>query len=135
MAKLLWLVRPMYNTRFRYPKVATFRGVLDISLGGEVQPGLSYPDPPLFKTEFLFLIPCLRHLTQTPPKNCCSLVRRTYAQAVYGPRKDTLFKTIINKIDSLIKAKKRIKSIPCLIQKSRKTYPGWPHITPPPPPP
>ena len=24
--------------------------------------------------------------------------------------------------------KKKIKSIPCLRQKSRKTYPGWPHV-------
>ena len=49
------------------------RGVLDISLGREVQPGPSFPDPlktnitdfpTLFKTEFQFLIPCLRHLTR-----------------------------------------------------------------------
>ena len=44
--------------------------------------------PTLFKTEFRFLIPCLRHKTEK--KFCCSLVRRTYAQAVYRPRKDTL---------------------------------------------
>ena len=45
-------------------------GVLDIFLGGEVRLGPSYPDlfmtniadfPTLFKTEFRFLIPCLRH--------------------------------------------------------------------------
>ena len=36
---------------------------------------------------------------------CCSLVRRTYAQAVYRPRKDTMFKTNIDKIDSLFKTK------------------------------
>ena len=59
----------------------------------------------LFKTEFRFLIPCLRHLTRNQKKNCCSLVRRTYAQAVYRPRKDTLFKTKIDKIDTLIKTK------------------------------
>ena len=67
--------------------------------------------PTLFKTE----------------KFCCSLVCGTYAPAVYRPRKDTLFKTNIDKIDSLIKTK-MIKSIPCLRQKSRKTYPGWPYV-------
>ena len=69
--------------------------------------------PTLFKTEFRFLIPCLRHLTRNHTlcktivnkKNCCSLVRRTYAQAVHRPRKDNLFKTKIDKIDTLIKRK------------------------------
>ena len=87
-------------------------GVLDISLGGEMRPGPSYRDlfttkiadfPTLFKTEFRFLIPCLRHKTEK--KICCSLVRRTYAQAVYRPRKDTLGLT-----------QKLIKLIPCLRQ-------------------
>ena len=59
--------------------------------------------PTLFKTEFRFLIPCLRHLTRN--HTLCSLVRRTLAQAVYGPRKDTLFKTKIDKIDTLFKTK------------------------------
>ena len=109
--------------------------------------------PILFRTEFRFLIPCLRHLTrnhtlcktviniETLPylihwqsQNCLhldqqtrSLVRRTYAQALYRPRKDTSFETKIDKIDTLIR-QKMIKSIPCLRQKSRKTYPGWPHV-------
>ena len=64
--------------------------------------------PTLFKTQFRFLIPCLRHLTRNNKKKkqiCCSLLRRTYAQAVYGPRKDTLFKTKIDKIDTLFKTK------------------------------
>ena len=64
--------------------------------------------PTLFKTEFRFLIPCLRHLTRNKKKKkkiCCSLLRRTYAQAVYRPRKDTLFKTKIDKIDTLFKTK------------------------------
>ena len=61
--------------------------------------------PTLFKTEFRFLIPCLRYLTRDPKKFCCSLVRRTYAKAVYRPRKDTLFKTKIDKIDTMIKTK------------------------------
>ena len=76
-------------------------GILDISLGGEVLCGPSYPDPTLFKTniadfptlfkaEFQFLIPCVRHL---------SCLRQ-----------------------------KLINSIPCLRQKSQKTYPGWLHI-------
>ena len=50
-------------------------GVLDISLGGELRPGpaphilTSFKTkiadfPTLFKTEFRFLIPCLRHLTR-----------------------------------------------------------------------
>ena len=36
---------------------------------------------------------------------CCSIVRRTYVQAVYRPRKNALFKTKIDKIDILIKTK------------------------------
>ena len=85
--------------------------------------------PTLFKTEFRFLIPCLRHLTRNHTlcktivnkKICCSLVRRTYAQAVHRPRKDNLFKTKIDKIDTLIKRKN--DKIDTLI-----TYPGWPHV-------
>ena len=74
--------------------------------------------PTLFYTEFRFLIPCLRHLTRNHTlcktiinietlsylKNYLQLdqqsrrlVRRTYARAVYRPRKDTLFKTKIDK--------------------------------------
>ena len=45
-----------------------------------------------------------------------SIVRRTYAQAVYRSRKDTLFKTKSDKFDTLFKPK------------SRKTYPDWPHV-------
>ena len=54
-------------------------------------------------------------------------IRRTYAQAVYHPRKDTLSKTKIDKLNTPIKTK-MMKSIPSLRQKSRKTYPGWPHV-------
>ena len=52
-------------------------GVLDISLGGEVRPGphtltlfkIKIADfLTLFKTEFRFLIPCLRHLTRNSQK-------------------------------------------------------------------
>ena len=54
--------------------------------------------PTLFKAEFRVLIPCLRQSYNS-----------TYAQAVYRPRKDTLFKTKIDKIDTLIKTKKNDK--------------------------
>ena len=86
------------NNHNKIEKCLPRGGVLDISLGGKVRPGPSYPDPfktkiadfpTLFKTEFRFLIP----------------IRRTYAQAVYRPRKDPLFKTRIDKIDTMIKTK------------------------------
>ena len=57
-------------------------GVLDISLGGEVRPGphtltlfkTKIADfLTLFKTEFRFLIPCLRHLTRNQ-KNIFAVV-------------------------------------------------------------
>ena len=55
--------------------------------------------PTLFNTEFRFLIPCLRHLTRNQKQNCCSLVRKTYAQTVYRPNDkiNTLSKTKIPK--------------------------------------
>ena len=77
--------------------------------------------PTLFKTEFRFLIPCLRHLTRnhTLCKTRINIESSSYlihwqsqnylqldhrvTQAVYRPRKDTLFKTKIDKIDTLIK--------------------------------
>ena len=55
--------------------------------------------PTLFKTEFRFLIPCLRHLIS---------IRACKNFAVYRPRKDILLKT------------KNDKPIPWLRQKSRK---------------
>ena len=57
--------------------------------------------PTHFKTEFRFLIPCLGHLTQ--------------------------FKTKIDKSIPWLR-QKMVNSIPCSRQKSRKTYPGWPHV-------
>ena len=81
--------------------------------------------PTLFKTEFRFLIPCLRHLTQNHTlcktiinieslsylihyfgnhKTIYSLINRV-TQAIYRPRKDTLFKSKIDEIDTLIKTK------------------------------
>ena len=66
--------------------------------------------PTLFKTEFPFLIPCLRRLTRN--HTLCSLVRRPYAQDVFRPRKDILIKTKIDKIDILIKTKKWLNGYP-----------------------
>ena len=74
--------------------------------------------PTLFKTEFRFLIPCLRHLIN---------IRACKNFAVYRPRKDILFKTKIDKSIPWLR-QKMINSIPCLRQKSRKTYPGWLHV-------
>ena len=64
------------------------RGVLDISLGGEVFKTNIADFSTLFKTEFRFLIPCLRHLIN---------IRACKNFAVYRPRKDILFKTKIDK--------------------------------------
>ena len=77
----------------------------------------------LFKTNIAdfptrFLIPCLRHLIN---------IRAWKNFAVYRPRKDILFKTKIDKSIPWLR-QKMIISIPCLRQKSRKTYPGWPHV-------
>ena len=74
--------------------------------------------PTLFKTEFRFLIPCLRHLIN---------IRACKNFAVYRPRKDIPFKTKIDKSIPWLR-QKMINSIPCLRQKSRKTYSGWPHV-------
>ena len=112
-------------------------GVFDISLCGKLWPGrhtltlckTKIADfPILFKTEWRFLIACVRHLTRNhaPCKTminknfCCSLVRRTYAQAVYRPRKDTMFMTNIDKIDSLFKTNcgPAVIPWPCVRQKS-----------------
>ena len=96
--------------------------------------------PTLFKTEFRFLIPCLRHLTQN--HTLCETINNieTLSYLIHWQSQnylqlfktkidkiDTLIKTKIDKIDTLIKTKKlMIKSIACLRQKS--TYPGWPHV-------
>ena len=74
----------------------------------------------LFKTEFRFLLPCLRHLIN---------IRACKNFAVYRPRKDILFRTKIDKSIPWLRQKK-INSITCLRQKSRKTYPGWPPHVP-----
>ena len=61
--------------------------------------------PTLFKTEFRFLIPCLRQKSLI----IVIIIRLFIVQ---------------EKIPCL--RQKLIKSVPCLRQKSRKTYPGWP---------
>ena len=66
--------------------------------------------PGLFKTEFRFLTPCLRHLINI--RDCKNF-------AVYRPRKEILFKTKIDKSIPWLR-QKMINSIPCLRQKSRK---------------
>ena len=87
--------------------ISVTRGVLDISLGVRCSPATHTMTlfktkiadfPTLFKTDFQFLMPCLSHLPETK-KNIIltiltSLVHRTYAQAVYRPRKDTLKRKI-----------------------------------------
>ena len=78
--------------------------------------------PTLFKTEFRFLIPCL-----SQRKSILINIRACKNFAVYRPRKDILFKTKIDKSIPWLR-QKMINSIPCLKQKSRKTYPGWPHV-------
>ena len=78
--------------------------------------------PNLFKTEFRFLIPCL-----SQRKSILINIRACKNFAVYRPRKDILFKTKIDKSIPWLR-RKMINSIPCLRQKSRKTYPGWPHV-------
>ena len=102
--------------------------------------------PTLFKTELQFLIPCLR-LQEVVWLSCCVInagnlmcvvsmpkstesiliTRACENFAVHRPRKDILFKTKIDK-PILSLRQKMINSIPCLRQKSRKTYPGWPHV-------
>ena len=67
--------------------------------------------PTLFKTEFRFLIPCLRHLTRN---HTLSYLIHWQSQqsneelitlSIRSPRKDILFKTKIDKSDTLIKTK------------------------------
>ena len=67
--------------------------------------------PTLFKTEFRFLIPCLRHLIN---------IRTCKNFAVYRPRKDILFKTKNDKFDTLFKTKIP-KNIPWLAARPIKS--------------
>ena len=74
--------------------------------------------PTLFKTEFRFLIPCLRHLTRN--HTLCETINNieTLSYLIHWQSQNylRLFETKIDKIDTLIKTK-MIKSIPCLRQK------------------
>ena len=104
-------------------------GLLDISLGGKVRRGLltlfktNIADfPTLFNTEFRFLMPCL-----SQRKSILINIRACKNFAFYRPRKDILFKTKIDRSIPWLR-QKMINLIPCLRQKSRKTYPGWPHV-------
>ena len=79
------------------------------------------PEPSIFK--FDHLVPCL-----SQRKSILINIRACKNFAVYRPRKDILFKTKIDKSVPWLRQKK-INSIPCLRQKFRKTYPGWPHVS------
>ena len=113
------------------------RGELDISLVGEVRPGPSYPDPvltkradfpTLFKTEFLFLIPCLRHLTRNHTL-CKTIINiETLSYLIHWQSQNYLQLDQQSHAGCLSSKKRYRKSIPWLRQKSRKTYPGWPHV-------
>ena len=63
--------------------------------------------PTLFKTEFRFLIPCLRHLTRnhTLCKTIINIETLSYLIHWQSQNYLQLFKTKINKIDILIKTK------------------------------
>ena len=91
--------------------------------------------PTLFKTEFRFLIPCLRHLTRN--HTLCKTIINIETLSLFNPLAMTKLYTawstesrrlfiVQEKIPCL--RQKLINSIPCLRQKSRKTYPGWPHV-------
>ena len=91
--------------------------------------------PTLFKTEFRFLIPCLRHLTRNHTL-CKTIINKNFAVVYFVEHTQRLF-IVQEKIhclrQKLIKSmpwlrQKMIKSKPCLRQKSRKTYPGSPHV-------
>ena len=83
-------------------------GVLDISLGGEVRPGphtltlfkIKIADfLTLFKTEFRFLIPCLRHLTRNHTL-CKTMINKNFAVVQFVEHTRRLF-IVQEKIPSL----------------------------------
>ena len=85
--------------------------------------------PTLFKIEFRFLIPCLRHLTRNKKKNKFAVVyfvEHTRRLFIVQEKIPCLRQKLIKSIPCL--RQKMIKSIPCLRQNSRKTNPGWPHV-------
>ena len=68
--------------------------------GGAVRPLIPWP---CLRQKSLIFLPCLKQNSDVwyPVKD----IRRTYAQAVYRPRTDPLFKLKIDKIDTLFKTK------------------------------
>ena len=99
--------------------------------GGAARP--SYPDlfktkiadfPTLFRTEFRLLIPCLRHLTRNHTL-CKTIVNiETLSYLIHWQSQNYLPLDQQSHEERFIVQEK----IPCLRQKSRKTYPGWPHV-------
>ena len=83
--------------------------------------------PTLFKTEFRFLIPCLRHLIN---------IRACKNFAVYRPRKDILFKAKIDKSIPWLRQKMINSKNPEQHTLAGRTSPLSPYkgVSPPPPP-
>ena len=75
--------------------------------------------PTLFKTEFRFLIPCLRHLTRNHTL-CKTIINKNFAVVQFVEHTRRLF-IVQEKIPCL--RQKLIKSIPCLRQKIPKNIP------------
>ena len=81
--------------------------------------------PTLFKTEFRFLIPCLRHLTRNHTL-CKTIINiETLSYLIHWQSQNYLQ---LDQLSLPCLRQKLIKSIPCWRQKSRKTYPGWQHV-------
>ena len=78
--------------------------------------------PTLFKTEFRFFNTLFK--TFNPNINQQKLVKTLLF--IIQEKTSCLIQKLINRYPD--KDKKMINSIPCLRQKSRKTYPGWPHV-------
>ena len=74
--------------------------------------------PTLFKTEFRFLIPCLRHLTRNHTL-CKTIINKNFAVVQFVEHTRRLF-IVQEKIPCL--RQKLIKSIPCLRQKNPEKH-------------
>ena len=74
--------------------------------------------PTLFKTEFRFLIPCLRHLTRNHTL-CKTVINKNFAVVQFVEHTRRLF-IVQEKIPCL--RQKLIKSIPCLRQKNPEKH-------------
>ena len=75
--------------------------------------------PTLFKTEFRFLIACVRHLTRNHAR-CKTMINKNFAVVQFVEHTRRLF-IVQEKIPCL--RQKLIKSIPCLRQKIPKNIP------------